>query len=119
MIITQRVFFDATQLAIMGKDPAAAPELAHKRMCILQTYPSAICLADVGDHQTTLNRIISDQTRNLGVGAGSGIMKNPACTTLIKGYPPTIPMRACLSATLHQSGEAEAYIGGGIGAHAE
>ena len=59
------------------------------------------------------------QSGDFRLGAGIGIVKGPTAAPLVKGDTPTVAMGAGLAAALHQPGEAEADIGGHVGAHPE
>ena len=49
------------QVAVVGKHPVAAPQLAHKRMAVLQGHAALRGLADVCNHVAAFDRVAADQ----------------------------------------------------------
>ncbi len=111
-----RVFLE---IAIVGKHPVAAPELAHERVAVLQAGHALGGLADVGDDVAALDRVLADQ---LGHGGGDrALMVDEVAQSLFleERDAPAVGVVPGIARALCEAAEAKAHIGRGIAIHSK
>ena len=100
------------QVAVVGKHPVTAPELAHKRVAVLQRHTALGGLADVGNDVAAFDRVAAYQ---LGHGRGAGwLVIDKTAQTLVtaittifkKSDPPTVGVLAGVAAALREAAAA-------------
>jgi hypothetical protein len=107
------------QVAVVGEDPVAAPQLAHEGMGVLQRDVALRRLADVGDDVLRADRIPAHQ---LGDGRFDGrlrIEEEAAAGALEEGDAPAVAVHVGEPAARVEALERKTDVGRRVAVHAE
>ena len=122
---------EVVEVAVVGKYPVAAPQLAHKGVAVFKRDPALRGLADVRDDVAAFDWVAADE---LGLWRlAGGLVVNEMAQAFVtcrpglahfvlafeKGNAPAIGVQVGVSAALRKSGEAESHIGRGVAVHAK
>ena len=110
---------EASELAVVGEDPVSAPEFADKRMGVGQADFADVGLADVADGDFAFDGVGLDHFGDAGVGAGVGVVEAAHALAFVERHAPAVFVGTGVAAAAGQAGEAEAQVGGGVGAHGQ
>ena len=88
-------------------------------MRVLQGDPTAVGAPYMADDDPALDRISTDEARDLGMSAGLRVVESATALSFIQRNAPAILMRPGGAAALHQSGKAETDVGRHIGIHSQ
>ncbi len=117
-----RVIF---QVAIVGKNPVAAPQLAHKRVAVFQRHLAHRGLAHMRHHVMTLDGITFEHLGN-GRGGGTGFVDKMAhafagggAVTLKKSDTPAVCVMIGTTAALRKAGKTQRQAGRQVAVHSQ
>ncbi|MNT60158.1 hypothetical protein D3C72_1977170 [compost metagenome] len=102
---------EALQVAVMGKDPVAAPQLAHEGVAVLQQHGALRGLADMRDDVLGLDRVALDQVRHRRGAGGLVVDEQAAGLVLEEGDAEAVGVVVGHAAAGGEAGEGERHVG--------
>ncbi len=107
------------EVAVVGKHPVAAPQLAHERVAVLQAGHALGGLADMGNDIAALDRVFAYQ---LGHRRRDGaLMVDEVAQSLFleERDAPAVGVITGIARALRKAAEAKAYVGRGVAIHSK